>query len=238
MLAEWGAQVIKIEPPIGDPMRRFFDLALSDGHAGNPPFELDNRGKRSIVLDIQKPEGRDAAIRLAREADVFITNVRAAALEACGSGLRGWSAPPIRAWSIAWSPATALQGEDQAGRGSTSPPLLVALEGGLADHAPKGMEPFTLRTGTGDHTCSLAVVSGRCWRLLVRARTHRQGPAGRDLADPLGRLRHRHRHGDPAAAGKDRLHPAAQQCDRAAGQLLPNRSLTMDLHQYARRRRR
>ena len=50
IMTDWGAEVIKIEQPGGDPIRKFFDSIGSD-QAANPVFELDNRGKKSIVLD-------------------------------------------------------------------------------------------------------------------------------------------------------------------------------------------
>ncbi|MDP1640572.1 MAG: CoA transferase, partial [Phenylobacterium sp.] len=83
ILGDWGAEVIKIERPGGDDMRHVFADAKSDLGA-NPTFEMDNRGKRSIVLDIGKPEGREAVAKLAAGADVFITNVRPASLKRAG----------------------------------------------------------------------------------------------------------------------------------------------------------
>jgi crotonobetainyl-CoA:carnitine CoA-transferase CaiB-like acyl-CoA transferase len=168
MLADWGAEVVKIEPPVGDPMRHFFD-ALSDSHTGNPVFELDNRGKRSIVLDITKPEGRDAAIRLAREADVFITNVRAAALKRAGLDFEAVSAANPR---LVYCMVTGygLQGAE-SNRPGFDVTAFWSRSGVASLTAPKGMEPFTLRTGTGDHTCSLAVVSGVLAALVERGRT-------------------------------------------------------------------
>ena len=83
MLSDWGAQVIKIEAPGGDPIRQFFDTIGADT-AGNPVFDLDNRGKQGIVLDITKPEGRDIALRLLATADVFLTNLRPGALSRAG----------------------------------------------------------------------------------------------------------------------------------------------------------
>ena len=77
ILADWGAEVVKIEQPGGDPIRKFFDSIGSDQSA-NPVFELDNRGKKSIVLDISKPAGRDVLVQLIQTADVFLTNVRPA----------------------------------------------------------------------------------------------------------------------------------------------------------------
>ena len=50
----------------------------------NPVFEMDNRSKRSIVLDLRKPEAREIALELLDEADVFVTNIRPGALERLG----------------------------------------------------------------------------------------------------------------------------------------------------------
>src|SRR5262245_52088925 len=71
ILADWGAAVIKVEPPGGDPIRHFFAAAKFDAEI-NPVFDLDNRGKRGIVLDTAKPEGREALLRLIDGADVFL----------------------------------------------------------------------------------------------------------------------------------------------------------------------
>src|SRR5262249_1720233 len=51
IMADWGADVIKVEPPGGDPIRMFFASAGVDEEAINPIFEMDNRGKRGIILD-------------------------------------------------------------------------------------------------------------------------------------------------------------------------------------------
>src|SRR5271165_2739988 len=79
ILADWGADVIKIEPPDGDPARTFQRM-LGGDMPSNPPFELDNRNKRSVVIDLQTEAGRDVALRLIDTADVFVTNIRRAAL--------------------------------------------------------------------------------------------------------------------------------------------------------------
>ena len=50
----------------------------------NPPFELDNRSKRSIVLDVATPEGNATALELIASADVFLTNIRVEALKRIG----------------------------------------------------------------------------------------------------------------------------------------------------------
>ncbi|HEX2171687.1 MAG TPA: CoA transferase [Dehalococcoidia bacterium] len=74
LLADLGADVIKIEPPRGDPGRA---LGVSSECWPMPPyFQAQNRTKRSISLDLQTPEGRAAAHRLIATADVFLQNYR------------------------------------------------------------------------------------------------------------------------------------------------------------------
>src|SRR5215208_5926989 len=83
ILADWGANVIKIEPPTGDPARVFGRmLGIESGES--PPFEMDNRGKRSIVLDLSIDDDRATALSMIATADVFLTNVRPGALRRFG----------------------------------------------------------------------------------------------------------------------------------------------------------
>ncbi len=83
VLREFGADVIKVERPgRGDPGR-----ALSNVQPGvSAFFEPFNRGKRGIVLDLSKPDGREALLRLAEGADVFLHNSSVGALERLGLG--------------------------------------------------------------------------------------------------------------------------------------------------------
>ncbi|HEY8523686.1 MAG TPA: CoA transferase [Acidimicrobiales bacterium] len=85
ILADWGADVVKIEPPAGDPARSF-QRTLGGDLPTNPVFELDNRSKRSVVLDLASDEGQALALELVGTADVFLTNVRPAALAKVGLG--------------------------------------------------------------------------------------------------------------------------------------------------------
>ena len=76
VLAEWGADVIKVEPPNGgDPQRGLISSGLVPGGDGvNFMFELPNRGKRSVALDLSTDDGRELLYKLAETADVFLTN--------------------------------------------------------------------------------------------------------------------------------------------------------------------
>ena len=79
ILADQGADVIKVEPPIGDILRHM------GGVPGlSPTFTTTNRSKRSIVLDLKTDAGLDAIKRMIKDADVFVQNSRPGAIEAMG----------------------------------------------------------------------------------------------------------------------------------------------------------
>jgi len=86
MLGEFGADVIKIEPPgTGDPLRKWRLL-----HEGTSVWwAVSSRNKRSVTLDLREPEGQDVVRKLIAEADVLVENFRPGTLE--GWGL-GWEA--------------------------------------------------------------------------------------------------------------------------------------------------
>jgi crotonobetainyl-CoA:carnitine CoA-transferase CaiB-like acyl-CoA transferase len=81
LLADWGAEVIKVEVPTGDPMRNVFGSIGIGGDLPNPAFALDNRGKRSIALNLREPGDRQHLEDLLATADVFISNLRPDALD-------------------------------------------------------------------------------------------------------------------------------------------------------------
>jgi crotonobetainyl-CoA:carnitine CoA-transferase CaiB-like acyl-CoA transferase len=80
MLADLGADVIKVEGPDGDPYRSY------QGDHYSPHFQAYNRNKRSIALDLKKPEERGIFDDLVREADVFIQNFRPGTAARLGAG--------------------------------------------------------------------------------------------------------------------------------------------------------
>lgn len=81
-LADYGAEVVKVEAPGGDLLRTMAEGSRHPGMSGK--FINFNRNKRSIVLDLKKPEGHAALLRLIRQADVFVSNVRPEALTRAG----------------------------------------------------------------------------------------------------------------------------------------------------------
>ncbi len=74
ILSDFGADVIKIEPPEGDAYRELYRLPGGPVSERNYPWELDSRNKRSVAVDLKQPDGLAILYRLIAAADVFITN--------------------------------------------------------------------------------------------------------------------------------------------------------------------
>jgi crotonobetainyl-CoA:carnitine CoA-transferase CaiB-like acyl-CoA transferase len=168
ILADWGADVIKIEPPGGDPIRLFFDSIGADMGA-NPVFELDNRGKRSVMLNTTNPAARDAMLKLIDSADIFITNVRPGGLARAGLDFETLGARNPR---LIYASVTGygLSGDD-ADRPGFDIAAFWSRSGMAALTAPKGTDPFHIRTGMGDHVTSLSTASGILAALYEREKT-------------------------------------------------------------------
>ncbi len=169
ILADWGAEVVKIEAPAGDPMRAFFQLATGSKVDRNPPFDLDNRGKQSVVLDLRVPEGRDAAERLLERADVFVTNLRPDALARLGLDAETLTARLPR---LVYAGIT---GYGRTGPERDRPGYDVgafwARSGVAHTLAPEGAPPPQIRGGFGDHVTAIATVAGIVAALYERERS-------------------------------------------------------------------
>ncbi|AEA13601.1 Citrate CoA transferases subunit alpha of citrate lyase [Thermoproteus uzoniensis 768-20] len=79
LLAQLGFDVVKVEPVGGDPTRR-------DDVMGDSIFVFLNRGKRSVALDLKRPEGREIFLKLVERSDVLVENLAPGALERLGLG--------------------------------------------------------------------------------------------------------------------------------------------------------
>ncbi|MFN2427693.1 MAG: CaiB/BaiF CoA transferase family protein [Candidatus Binatia bacterium] len=171
ILADWGADVIKVEAPSGDPMRGFFRLSIGSDVPHNPPFDLDNRGKRSVVLDLGTDAGRAAIERVLATADVFVSNMRPAALARFGLGHEELLARHPR---LVYASVTGygLEGEE-AGRPGYDVGAFWARTGAADLFRVPGEPPLALRGGFGDHVTGIAAVAGILGALLERGRTGR-----------------------------------------------------------------
>jgi len=168
ILRDWGADVIKIEPPGGDPIRLFFRTIGTDIE-DNPVFDFDNRGKKSVIIDTSKPEGQDLIREMVKDADVFLTNVRPGGL--ARSGLDYAALKQINPRLVYCSlTGYGLEGPD-ADRPGFDIASFWSRTGVASLTIPKGGEPFPLRTAFGDHTTSIAAAAGICAALVEAGRT-------------------------------------------------------------------
>jgi crotonobetainyl-CoA:carnitine CoA-transferase CaiB-like acyl-CoA transferase len=170
ILADWGADVVKIEPPGGDPARSFQRMLGGDLPV-NPPFELDNRSKRSIALDLGTDDGRAIALELVDGADVFVTNIRVKAL-----GRIGLDHDTV----LARNPRLVyglITGYGLEGPDADKPAYDIAAWWARAGIAglltpPGGELPFQ-RGGMGDHTVAMTGAGMISAALVARERTGR-----------------------------------------------------------------
>ncbi len=170
ILADWGADVVKIEPPAGDPGRTFGAM-LGGDVPFNPPFELDNRSKRSIVVDLATHDGRAVAHDLLARADVFLTNVRLAGLARVGLDPETVTAR----WPRLVYAAITGYGLDGPEKDRAAYDIgAFWARSGIAHllTSPGGTPPFQ-RGGMGDHSAAMTMASGVCAALVARERTGR-----------------------------------------------------------------
>ena len=169
LMADWGADVIKVEPPAGDPQRFVFGALGVADQKGVPPFEIDNRGKRSVVLDLRDDGDLQKMYALLEDADVFVSNVRPAGLARMG----------LDPDSLTKRFPRLVYGQ-LTGYGTTGPDVDKAgydigafwSRTGLAHTtvAPDELPP-AIRSGQGDHTTGLSMAAGVMAALFDRERT-------------------------------------------------------------------
>ena len=169
LMCDWGADVMKIEPPTGDPQRAVFGALGVADQAGVPPFEIDNRGKKSVVLDLRTDDGLATLHRLLAEADVFVSNIRPAGLRRMGLDPEALTARyPRLVYGLLTGYGTKGPDVDRAGYDVGAFWARTGLAHTLV--AP-GDNPPGVRSGQGDHTTGLSMCAGVMAALFDRERT-------------------------------------------------------------------
>jgi crotonobetainyl-CoA:carnitine CoA-transferase CaiB-like acyl-CoA transferase len=162
--------VIKIEPPDGDPFRGLFSTVFASGTGANPPpFEVDNRGKRSVALNLEHPDARAIAHRLVDAADVFVTNMRPRVLEQFGLDYETASASNPR---LVYAQVTGY-GADGPNRDRAAYDIgaFWSRAGVGAMLVPKGAPLPQQRGGMGDHMTGMSAAGAVAAALVARERT-------------------------------------------------------------------
>jgi len=177
VLADWGADVVKIEPPGGDPARGRGVLDHSDPNGSgngnappvNPRFEVHNRSRRSVVLDLRAPAGRSAAGRLIAAADVLVTNLSPPALEALEldpATLRACYPRLIVAQVSGYDPGTPQAGERSYDHGA-----YWSYSGAASLFTGRDGQPPQPAGGFGDRAAGSMLAGAVAAALLARERT-------------------------------------------------------------------
>ena len=170
LLADLGAEVVKLEVPQGEIYRHSLPkfAGIDSDFPEAPHFQMDNRGKRSLGLDLGRPAARDALIRVIDRADVVLTNMLPQRLRKFGldaDTLRGRRPELIFA---------SLTGYGPEGEEAETPAFDYAAywaRTGFMDimHEPDSPPAFQ-RPGIGDHAAGLSLVAGILSALRMRDR--------------------------------------------------------------------
>jgi crotonobetainyl-CoA:carnitine CoA-transferase CaiB-like acyl-CoA transferase len=167
ILADLGAEVVKIEPPAGDWLRRF---ALGNTYLGGESvsFLAFNRNKSSVVLDLKRPDHREAVRRIIARADVVLENFRPGVMERLGLGYDALREINPR---LVYCAGTGY-GPDGPYRERPGQDLLVqALTGLPTLNGRDGDPPIPAGVGVADMTAGLHMVYGTLAALVERQRT-------------------------------------------------------------------
>ena len=167
ILCDWGADVVKLEPASGDPFR---GLGAAYGMEGlPPPFELDNRGKRSVTIDLRRNEAREVVTPLIAAADVFLTNMRPGAVARLGLDY-----PSVRAINerIIYAQVSAYGGDSAEAERAAFDVGAFWSRAGVASllRTPDGQLP-SQRGGMGDHFTGANAAGAISAALFHRERT-------------------------------------------------------------------
>lgn len=168
LLSDMGARVTKVEPPGGDAYRNLFASLMGPDFV-HPTFEFDNRGKRGVAVDLEHPEGPGLVLALARDVDIFLTNLTRPRLERYGLTDKHIRAVATRSVYVVLSgfgltgPDSERQGFDQSAFWARSGAM--SLSGEARD------APSLCRGGYGDHTTALNLLAATLAALRLRDQT-------------------------------------------------------------------
>jgi len=170
MLADWGANVIKVESFRGDPMRDFgITMNCPSVPEENPCWEIGNANKESLALDLKTEKGQKIMNKLLARADAFITSNRTDALKRLGLDYEAVSQKhPHLVWGQ-------INGWGDLGPNASAPGFdsvaFWARGGCMIDGTERSTSPMITPIGFGDNTTSCSLAAGVCAALVEKMRT-------------------------------------------------------------------
>lgn len=165
-LAEWGADVVKVElPRIGD-QSRWIPVTPDDPRSAY--FTGCNRGKRSVTIDLRTDDGRELFLRLAETADVVVSNFSPGTMEGWGLGDDDVRARNPR---IVYATGTTFGTEGDGSRREGADLSAQAAGGLIASTGRPGQEPTPVGVTIADHIAAQNLVGGILAALYARDRT-------------------------------------------------------------------
>jgi crotonobetainyl-CoA:carnitine CoA-transferase CaiB-like acyl-CoA transferase len=181
LLADMGAEVIKVEVPQGEIYRHTRPrlAGIQSDFSEAPHFQMDNRGKRSLALDLLMPGAPEALRKVILQGDILLTNMLPQRLEKYG-----FEAASLRAEKPELIVAT-LSGYGPTGPDATTPAFdytaYWARAGFMDQMRDPGAPPTFQRPGIGDHAAALSLVSG----VLAALRMRDESGEGQEVAVSL-----------------------------------------------------
>jgi crotonobetainyl-CoA:carnitine CoA-transferase CaiB-like acyl-CoA transferase len=169
LLADWGADVIKVEPPGGEPMRTIFAKMGARAGTPNAGFMLANRGKRSVELELKSAAGRAAFDRLLERADVLVTNLRPDAL--IRLGLQPAEVRQLHPRLVYCTVSAYGWGGPDQDRAGYDIAAFFARTGVAHEITTAGTPPAAMLQGIGDAFTAMAAATGILAALLERKST-------------------------------------------------------------------
>jgi len=170
ILAEWGADVIKVESSNGDAWRKQAGTTLSPcTEEANPNFDMQNLNKRFVCLNMRTPQGAAAMMQLLSTADILVTNYRAQALHGMGLAyeqLKDKFPRLIHASVLGYG--SEGPDKDRPGYDYT---VFFSRTGLMSDLSPAGAGPLVPIGGVGDHSVAVALAGGIAAALYRRSVT-------------------------------------------------------------------
>ena len=167
LMSDMGAEVVKVEPPSGDVYRGH--RTVREGDPLSYAFAVDNRGKRSMALDLERPDARRVLLRMCAQADVLITNLTPGRLRRYGLTPEEVTvAAPRLIFALLTGYGPEGADADRAGFDTTA---FFARSGVVSLIGEVGTPPVQPRAGQGDHLAALNLLAAILAAMRLRDRT-------------------------------------------------------------------